>query len=65
MPSSSFRLSAHSTPSSEFRVIVGQLWSLSENPGLPRFANHVQDDEVVSGLFEDLGEIISDYQVRL
>ena len=37
---------------------------LSEKPGLRRLADHVQDDEEISGLLEDLQEAIADYQVR-
>ena len=52
-----------STPPSKFKDIGSQLQSLSEKPGLLRFADHVQDDEKVSGLLEDLQKAISDYQV--
>ena len=54
-----------STPPSEFKDIGSQLQSLSEKPGLRRFADHVQDDEKVSGLLEDLQKAIFDYQVCL
>jgi len=53
-----------STPSRKFEDIERQLRTLSEKPGLRRFADHAQDDEEVSGLIEDLRETISDYQVR-
>ncbi|KAF9644995.1 hypothetical protein BDM02DRAFT_3272053 [Thelephora ganbajun] len=47
----------------KFGCIEGQLRSLSEKPGLRRLDEHVQDDEEVSGLLEDIRETISDYQV--
>ncbi|KAF9643223.1 hypothetical protein BDM02DRAFT_3192003 [Thelephora ganbajun] len=47
----------------EFGRIEGQLQSLSGKLGLRRLDEHVQDDEGVSGLLEDLREIISDYQM--
>ncbi|KAF9646350.1 hypothetical protein BDM02DRAFT_246803 [Thelephora ganbajun] len=47
----------------KFRGIEGQLRSLSEKPILQRLADHVQDGEEVSGLLEDIREIISDYQM--
>ncbi|KAF9644990.1 hypothetical protein BDM02DRAFT_3121009 [Thelephora ganbajun] len=47
----------------KFRGIEGQLRSLSEKHGVRRLVDHIQDDEEVSGLLEDIREIISDYQV--
>ena len=46
-----------------FKDIGEKLLPLSEKPGLRRLADHIQDDEDVSGLLEDLQESISDYQV--
>ncbi|KAF9644482.1 hypothetical protein BDM02DRAFT_3150283, partial [Thelephora ganbajun] len=43
--------------------IEEQLRSLSEEPGLRGLDEHIQDDEEVSGLLEDLRETISDYQM--
>ena len=37
---------------------------MSEKLALQQPAEHVQDDEVVSGLLEDLQEDINDYKVR-
>ncbi|KAF9644484.1 hypothetical protein BDM02DRAFT_3174579 [Thelephora ganbajun] len=47
----------------KFKDIEGRLRSLSEKPRLQRLDEHVQDSEDVSGLLEDIREIISDYQV--
>jgi len=44
---------------------VNQLQSLKEKSSLRQFADHVQDDEDVAGLLEDVREAISDYQVCL
>ena len=41
-----------------------ELRSLAEKPGLPQLADHLQDDEGVSRLLEDLREAIDDYKVR-
>ena len=43
--------------------IEGQLRSWSKNPRPQQPADRAQDDEVVTGLLEDLRESISDYQV--
>jgi len=51
------------SPSSKLRGIEENLRSLYENPALQPPADNVQDDEEVSGLLEDLREIMSDYQV--
>ena len=37
--------------------------SFRGNLGLQRLTDHVQDDEVLFGLLEDLQEVISNYQV--
>jgi len=51
------------SPSSKLEDIGGKLRSLCAKSNLQRFADHVQDDEDVAGLLEDLREAISDYQV--
>ena len=38
---------------------------LFEKSGLQQLVEHIQDDEEVSELLEDLQEAISDYNVRL
>ncbi|KAF9643639.1 hypothetical protein BDM02DRAFT_3123137 [Thelephora ganbajun] len=47
----------------KFRGIERQLRSLSERSMLQRLADHVQDEEEVSGLMEDVQEVIFDYQM--
>ncbi|KAF9646346.1 hypothetical protein BDM02DRAFT_3262329 [Thelephora ganbajun] len=47
----------------KFGDIEGQLRSLSQKSILQRLADHVQDEEEVSGLTEDTQEIIFDYQM--
>ncbi|KAF9644979.1 hypothetical protein BDM02DRAFT_3131408 [Thelephora ganbajun] len=47
----------------KFGCIEGRLRSLSKKPELRRLDEHVQDDEEVPGLLEDIREIISDYQM--
>ena len=42
----------------------GELQSFYERARSRRLADHIQADGEVSGLLEDLGEAISDYQVR-
>ena len=44
-------------------MIEEQLRSLGRKPAIARFVDHVQDDEDVSGILEDLQETINDYQV--
>ena len=44
--------------------IEGKLRSLHEKPGLQQITDHIQDNENVLLLLEDLRETISDYQVR-
>ncbi|KAF9646204.1 WD40 repeat-like protein [Thelephora ganbajun] len=46
-----------------FGGIERQLRSLSKKHGLQRLADHIQDEEEVPGLLEDLRETISDYQM--
>jgi len=52
-------------PSSKLKDIEGELRSLYGKPELQRLADHVQDDEGVSTLLEDLQEAVSHYQVCL
>ena len=52
-----------SYPSSKLNVIGEQLRLLSENQGLPRLTDHVQDDDLFRCL-DDLQEAILDYRVR-
>ncbi|KAF9642890.1 hypothetical protein BDM02DRAFT_3192519 [Thelephora ganbajun] len=47
----------------EFGRIEGQLRSLPDNPELRRLDEHVQDDEEVYRLLEDIRETIFDYQM--
>ena len=49
---------------SKFKNIGETLESLKQKSALVRFTDHVQDNEEVSGLLEDLQEAINDYQVR-
>ena len=53
----------HSSPTSKFKGTINQLQSLKKKSSLRRFADHVQDDEDVAGLLEDIREAIFDYQV--
>ena len=49
---------------SKLKTVEETLRSLHQKSVLLRFTDHVQDNEDVSGLLEDLQEAISDYQVR-
>ena len=49
---------------STFKTIGEALSSLDQKSALLRFTDHVQDNEEVSGLLEDLREVIDDYKVR-
>ena len=51
--------------SSKLKTTEETLQSLYEKSALIRFTDHVQDNEDVSGLLEDLQEAINDYQVCL
>ena len=53
-----------SYPSSKLNVIGEQLRLLSENQGLPRLTDHVQDDDDLFRCLDDLQEAILDYRVR-
>ena len=53
-----------SFPYSKLDVVGEQLRSLSEKPGLPQLADHVQDDDDLFRSFDDLQEAILDYWVR-
>ena len=50
--------------SSTFKTIGEKLLLLDQKSAFLRFTDHVQDNEEVSGLLEDLREAIDDYQVR-
>ena len=52
-----------SYPSSKLDVIGGQLRLLSEEQGLSRLTDHLQDDDLFQSL-DDLQEAILDYRVR-
>jgi len=52
-----------SDPPSTLKTIGETLGSLEQKSALLRFTDHVQDNEEVSGLLEDLQEAINDYQV--
>ena len=51
----------YSASSRRFKYIEGQLWPLSEKPELKP---PVGRDDEISGLLEDLREVINDYKVR-
>jgi hypothetical protein len=51
-------------PSSKLKTTEKSLRSLCQKSPLLRFTDHVKDNEDVSGLLEDLQEVINDYQVR-
>ena len=53
-----------SVPSSSFKDIEGRLRPLSERSRVQQLAEHVQENETISGLLEDLQEDINNYRVR-
>ena len=53
-----------SYPSSKLNVVGEQLQLLSENQGLPRLTDDVQDDDDLFRCLDDLQEAILDYRVR-
>ena len=63
MTMSTIQISRRSS-SSKLEGFEKRLQTLYRKSSLRRFAEHVQDDEEISGLLEDLQEAINDYQVR-
>ena len=56
--------SRYSFPSSKLNAVGEQLQLLSENQGLPRLTDYVQDDDNLFRSLDDLQEAIFDYRVR-
>jgi hypothetical protein len=55
----------HSQLLRKFKAIEETLGSFPEKSLISRIADHVKDNEDVSGLLEDVREAINDYQVCL